>query len=181
MVSGGATLLQAGGGVSVYAQDGGIQAIANCGNVLVQAQDADIALNAQKFLHASASEGEVLVTAPTIRLVADDGSYIRIGNGIEIGTSGDAKVHAAKHDWAGPKTDSVAIPVFGRDPAARQHRFHYEGDTAAVVANLAYRLVMEDGGVVEGTAGRDGQGLRVERGTMQKVAVEIAKSAEDGS
>lgn len=180
-VSGGATLLQAGAGVSVYAQDGGIQAIASCGNVLVQAQDADIALNAQKFLHASASEGEVLVTGPTIRLVADDGSYIRIGNGIEIGTQGDVKLHAAKHDWAGPKTDSFAIPTFGRDPAARQPRFHYEGDTSAVVANLAYRLVMEDGDVVEGTAGRDGQGLRVERGTMQKVAVEIAKSAEDGS
>lgn len=179
-VSGGATLLQAGAGVSVYAQDGGIQAIANCGNVLVQAQDADIALNAQKFLHASASEGEVLITAPTIRLVADDGSYIRIGNGIEMGTQGGVKVHAGKHDWLGPKTDSVAIPAFGRDPAARQPRFHYEGDTAAAVANLAYRLVMEDGDVVEGTAGSDGQGLRVERETMQKVTVEIAKSAEDG-
>ncbi|MGH8052598.1 MAG: type VI secretion system Vgr family protein [Stenotrophomonas sp.] len=178
-VSGGVTLLQAGGGMSLYAQDGGIQAIANRDNVLIQAQDADIALNAQKFLHASASEGEVLITAPTIRLVADDGSYIRIGSGIEIGTQGDVKVHAAKHDWVGPKTESVAIPAFGRDPAARQHRFHYEGDVTAVVNNLAYRLVMEDGDVVEGTAGADGQGERVERETMQKVTVEISTPAED--
>lgn len=177
--SGGTTLLQAGGGMSLYAQDGGIQAIANRGNVLVQAQDADVALNAQKFLHASATEGEVLVTAPTIRLVADDGSYIRIGNGIEIGTQGDVKVHAAKHDWLGPKTDSVAIPAFGRDPAARQHRFHYEGDVNSVVNNLAYRLVLEDGGVVEGTTDTDGQGERVERETMQKVTVEVPNSAED--
>lgn len=177
--SGGTTLLQAGGGMSLYAQDGGIQAIANRGNVLVQAQDADVALNAQKFLHASAAEGEVLVTAPTIRLVADDGSYIRIGNGIEIGTQGDVKVHAAKHDWLGPKTDSVAIPAFGRDPAARQHRFHYEGDVNSVVNNLAYRLVLEDGAKVEGTAAADGLGARVERDAMQKVTVEVSEQAKD--
>ncbi|MCD9088149.1 type VI secretion system Vgr family protein [Stenotrophomonas sp. SY1] len=178
-VSGGVTLLQAGAGVSIYAQDGGIQAIANRGQVLVQTQDADIALNAQKSLHASANEGEVLVTAPTIRLVADDGSYIRIGNGIEIGTQGDVKVHGTKHDWLGPKTDGVTIPAFGHDPAARQYRFHYEGDSDAAVPSLDYRLVLEDGQKVEGTAGADGQSVRVERGTMQKVTVEAFRQTED--
>lgn len=177
--SGGTTLLQAGGGMSLYAQDGGIQAIANRGKVLVQAQDADIAFNAKKFLHASAAEGEVLVTAPAIRLVADDGSYVRIGNGIEIGTQGTVNVHGAKHDWLGPKTESVAIPAFGREPAARQHRFHYEGDTASVVTHLAYRFVMEDGSAIEGTTDADGQGERVERETMQKVVVEVSNTAED--
>ncbi|WP_150705258.1 type VI secretion system Vgr family protein, partial [Pseudomonas fluorescens] len=97
--SGAAMRLQAGKGISAFAQDEGISAIANRGKVLVQAQDDDLVLNAQKNLHLSATEGEVLITAPTIRLVADDGSYIRIGGGIEIGTQGKAIVHASEHDW----------------------------------------------------------------------------------
>ncbi|WP_235811981.1 DUF2345 domain-containing protein, partial [Pseudomonas amygdali] len=40
--------LQAGKGLSAFAQDAGISAIANRGKVLVQAQEDDIALNAQK-------------------------------------------------------------------------------------------------------------------------------------
>ncbi|OLT98634.1 DUF2345 domain-containing protein, partial [Pseudomonas reinekei] len=103
--SGAAMRLQAGKGISAFAQDEGISAIANRGKVLVQAQDDDMVHNAQKNLHLSAAEGEVLITAPTIRLVADDGSYIRIGGGVEIGTQGKAIVHAGEHDWVGPKTD----------------------------------------------------------------------------
>ncbi|RMQ77076.1 DUF2345 domain-containing protein, partial [Pseudomonas viridiflava] len=73
LTSGAAMHLQAGKGLSAFAQDAGISAIANRGKVLVQAQEDDIALNAQKNLHVSAVEGEVVITAPTIRLVADDG------------------------------------------------------------------------------------------------------------
>ena len=57
--------------ISAFAQDEGISAIANRGKVLVQAQEDDIAVNAQKNLHLSAAEGEVVITAATIRLVAD--------------------------------------------------------------------------------------------------------------
>ena len=180
-VSGGVTHLQAGAGMSLYAQDGGIKAIANRGDVIVQAQDADIALNAQKFLHASAGEGEVLITAPTIRLVADDGSYIRIGSGIEIGTQGDVKLHAVKHDWLGPKTDSVTIPAFGRDPAARQHRFHYEGDVSSAVSNIAYKLALSDGSLVEGISTAAGTSERVERDEMQRVVASVSQELLDAA
>ncbi|WP_339495309.1 type VI secretion system Vgr family protein, partial [Pseudomonas sp. EA_35y_Pfl1_P108] len=71
--------LRAGKGISAFAQDEGIKVIANRGKVLMQAQEDDIALNAQKNLQLSAAEGEVVISAPTIRLVADDGSYIKIG------------------------------------------------------------------------------------------------------
>ncbi|MDT3239038.1 DUF2345 domain-containing protein, partial [Pseudomonas syringae group genomosp. 3] len=110
LTSGAALHLQAGKGLSAFAQDAGISAIANRGKVLVQAQEDDIALNAQKNLHVSAVEGEVVITAPTIRLVADDGSYIKIGGGVEIGSQGKVTVHASEHDWIGPKTDSASIP-----------------------------------------------------------------------
>lgn len=179
--SGGATRLQAGAGLSLYSQDGGIQAIANRGKVMLQAQDDDVALNAQKFLHASATEGEVLVTAPCIRLVADDGSYIRIGNGIEIGTQAEVKVHGSSHDWLGPKTDKATLPAFGRDPAARQIHFHYEGDAGASASGVSYRLEMDDGSKVDGVTARSGTSERVARDSMQRLLAAVKPTLLDAT
>lgn len=181
LTSGGVTTLQAGRGMSLYAQDDGICAIANRGKVLLQAQDDDIALNAQSNLHASASEGEVLVTAPTIRFVADDGSYIRIGNGIEIGTQSDVKVHGAKHDWLGPKVENVSVPAFGRSLADQQFLFHYPGHSAdkpMLALGHAYRMTLEDGSEVEGVTTADGLAELVERDSMQRVLVSAIQEYE---
>ncbi len=134
LTSGAAMRLQAGKGIS---------AIANRGKVLVQAQEDDIAVNAQKNLHLSAAEGEVVITAPTIRLVADDGSYIKIGGGVEIGSQGKVIVHASEHDWVGPKADSAQVPAFARDPAAQRLAFHYPGhadDSVRMAVDHAYQI-----------------------------------------
>ncbi|MNQ56800.1 Phage-related baseplate assembly protein [compost metagenome] len=176
LTSGAAMRLQAGKGISAFAQDEGISAIANRGKVRVQAQDDDMVLNAQKNLHLSAAEGEVLVTAPTIRLVADDGSYIRIGGGVEIGTQGKAIVHAGEHDWVGPKTDSAAIPVFGRDGADQRHRLHYEGDPTAIAQGQAYKVALEDGSLVQGITGTDGLTELLQRTDMQFAGLEVFRS-----
>ncbi|WP_371318062.1 type VI secretion system Vgr family protein [Pseudomonas sp. PDM31] len=171
MTSGGAMRLQAGKGISAFAQDDGISAIANRGKVLMQAQEDDMVLNAQQNLHLSAVEGEVVITAPTIRLVADDGSYIRIGGGVEIGTQGKAIVHASEHDWVGPKTDSASVPAFGRDPAAQRLVIHYPGhgdDSARLAAGHAYQIKLEDGSTVQGLTDSSGLTERVERELMHQ-------------
>jgi type VI secretion system secreted protein VgrG len=174
LTSGAAMRLHAGKGISAFAQDEGISAIANRGKVLVQAQDDDMVLNAQKNLHLSAAEGEILITAPTIRLVADDGSYIRIGGGVEIGTQGKAIVHAGEHDWVGPKTDSASVPSFGRDPAAQRLAIHYPGhgdDSARLAVEHAYQIKLEDGGTVQGLTDSSGMTERVEREQMHQAQV----------
>ena len=171
--SGAAMRLQAGKGISAFAQDEGISAIANRGKVLVQAQDDDMVLNAQKNLHLSAVEGELLITAPTIRLVADDGSYIRIGGGVEIGTQGKAIVHAGEHDWVGPKTDSAALPVFGRDGADQRHRLHYEDDPGAIVQGQPYKIALEDGSLVQGITGAEGLTELLQRTEMLLANLEV--------
>jgi type VI secretion system secreted protein VgrG len=176
LTSGAAMRLQAGKGISAFAQDEGISAIANRGKVLVQAQDDDMVLNAQKNLHLSAAEGEILITAPTIRLVADDGSYIRIGSGVEIGTQGKAIVHAGEHDWVGPKTDSAAIPVFGRDGADQRHRLHYEGDPTAIAQGQPYKVALEDGSLVQGITGTDGLTELLQRTGMQLAGLEVFRN-----
>ncbi|WP_055003495.1 type VI secretion system Vgr family protein [Pseudomonas coronafaciens] len=179
LTSGAAMHLQAGKGLSAFAQDAGISAIANRGKVLVQAQEDDIALNAQKNLHVSAVEGEVVITAPTIRLVADDGSYIKIGGGVEIGSQGKVTVHASEHDWIGPKTDSASIPSFGRDPAAQQVTFHYPGHSEAsprAAADHSYEIKLEDGSLVKGMTNADGLTERVEREMMHQAQVSALRS-----
>ncbi len=184
-MSSGATMhLQAGKGISAFAQDAGISAIANRGQVRVQAQDDDISLNAQKNLHASAAEGEIVLTAPVIRLVADDGSYIRIGGGVEIGTSGSAIVHAADHDWVGPKTDSVAMPAFGREPASQRLLFHYPGhadDAARLATEHNYKIDLEDGTRLQGLTDSSGLTQLVERDAMHKARVEALRSREQSA
>ncbi|HEX8588774.1 type VI secretion system Vgr family protein [Pseudomonas sp.] len=117
VTSGQATRINAGQGIALFAEDHGISAIANRGAVRVQAQNADIALTAQQNVQISAQQGEVVISAPSLRFVADDGSYIRIGGGIEMGTQAKVVTHASAYHWVGPKTDraSVAMPPPG-DP-----------------------------------------------------------------
>jgi type VI secretion system secreted protein VgrG len=178
LTSGAALRMNAGKGISAFAQDEGINVIANRGKVLVQAQNDDIVLNALKNLHLSAAEGEMIVTAPTIRLVADDGSYIKIGGGIEMGTQGKAIVHASDHDWVGPKTDRVSLPTFSRDPAAQRLAFHYPGDAEESprrAADHPYQIELEDGSLVQGTTDEAGLTQRVAREFMQQAEVKAAR------
>lgn len=174
LTSGAGTHLHAGKGISAFAQDDGITAIANRGKVLVQAQEDDIALNAQHNLHASATEGEIVLTAPTIRLIASDGSYIKIGNGVELGTPGTMSMYASKRVWAPASSDSMNVPAFGRDPASQRLLLHYPGHSAqepALAAGNAYRLKLEDGSLHGGLTDAEGLTQVVEKQTMQKVEV----------
>ncbi|MNP42595.1 hypothetical protein D3C76_1363730 [compost metagenome] len=179
MTSGAAMRLQAGKGISAFAQDEGISAIANRGKVLVQAQEDDITVNAQKNLHLSAAEGEAVITAPTIRLVADDGSYIKIGGGVEIGSQGKVIVHASEHDWVGPNTDSAPLPAFTRDPAAQRLAFHYPGhadDSVRMAVDHAYQIKLEDGSTVQGLTDASGLTEHVEREAMHQAQVAALRS-----
>jgi type VI secretion system secreted protein VgrG len=108
--------------------------------------------------------------------VADDGSYIRIGGGVEIGTQGKAIVHAGEHDWVGPKTDSAAIPIFGRDGADQRHRLHYEGDPAAIAQGQPYKVVLEDSSLVQGVTGIDGLTELLQRADMQFAGLEVFRN-----
>lgn len=178
MTAGAGMRLQAGQGISAFAQDAGITAIANRGKVLVQAQEDDVVVNAQKNIQLSAAEGEVLVTAPTIRLVADDGSYIRIGGGIEIGTQGKAVIHASTHDWVGPKAAQALVPAFDRDGAQKSVLFHYPGHTEEsprLATGHSYKMTLEDGSVLQGVTDAQGLTEKIEREAMQRVSIDALK------
>jgi type VI secretion system secreted protein VgrG len=113
--------------------------------------------------------------------VADDGSFVRIGGGVEIGTQGKVVVHASEHDWVGPKTDSASVPSFDRDPAAQRFAFHYAGhdDSARLAADHAYQIKLEDGSTLQGLTDSSGLTERVDRERMDQA--QVAAKRDNGS
>ncbi|WP_122890769.1 DUF2345 domain-containing protein, partial [Burkholderia pseudomallei] len=77
----------AGQGMQLFARGAGVQAVAGEGPMLLQAQAGTLTANAQKGVKITTNEHEVFVSAPKIRLVAEDGSYLELGGGITLGTN----------------------------------------------------------------------------------------------
>jgi type VI secretion system secreted protein VgrG len=80
--------LQAGEGLSLYARDGGITAVANAGPLQLQSRGDQIQAHALQGMQFSAENGEIVIAAPMIRLVAADGSFLPIG-GAPVVRDGD--------------------------------------------------------------------------------------------
>lgn len=167
---------RAGQGVDLFTQAGGLSAIANQGKVLVQSQDSDVVVNAQANVQLTAHTSEIILTAPTIRLVAEDGSFVRIGGGVTIGTSAAFQVHAGSHDMQGPSTDQADRPSFGKDGTDQRFQLHYPGHTESaprVAANQKYRITLDDGRVVEGSTDAEGRTETLTDTVMRLAKIEI--------
>ncbi len=107
----------AGQGMQWFARGQGIQAIANEGPLVLQAQADTVAVTAQKGIKIATNENEVLITGKTVCFVAEDGSYIRIGDGrITLGTNGPVELLGASHDWGGPSTLQAKRTEFAKAP-----------------------------------------------------------------
>ncbi|QBH02370.1 type VI secretion system Vgr family protein [Xanthomonas oryzae] len=161
LTSGQATRVHAGQGIALFAQSSGLSAIANQGPVRLQAQADALVANAQTNLQLTANTGEVLLSAPRIRLVAEDGSFLSIGGGgITLGTQGGVELHAASHALLGPSTEQADRPSFGKDGTDQKFQLHYpshSADTPQLAANQPYSITLDDGRVVQGVS--DAQGL----------------------
>ncbi|WP_428942538.1 type VI secretion system Vgr family protein [Xanthomonas oryzae] len=160
LTSGQATRVHAGQGIALFAQSSGLSAIANQGPVRLQAQADALVANAQTNLQLTANTGEVLLSAPRIRLVAEDGSFLSIGGGgITLGTQGGVELHAASHALLGPSTEQVDRPSFGKDGTDQKFQLHYPShgaDTPQLAANQPYSITLDDGRVVQGVSDANG-------------------------
>ncbi|MFL9870620.1 type VI secretion system Vgr family protein [Paraburkholderia megapolitana] len=169
----------AGQGVHVFARGQGIQGIAGEGPVILQAQKDALTANAQKGVSISTNEGEVKVTGPTISLIAEDGSYVKVGGGgITFGTNGAIKLLSASHQWGGPSTEQAAKTPFNNLPTDQRFRVHYPGDTpetAPAAANKPYRITMDDGSIKEGVTDANGLTELVKDDAMRVLKIDILK------
>ncbi|QBG91393.1 type VI secretion system Vgr family protein [Xanthomonas oryzae] len=160
LTSGQSTRVHAGQGIALFAQASGLSAIANQGPVRLQAQADALVANAQTNLQLTANTGEVLLSAPRIRLVAEDGSFLSIGGGgITLGTQGGVELHAASHELLGPSTEQADRPSFGKDGTDQKFQLHYpshSADTPQLAANQPYSITLDDGRVVQGVSDANG-------------------------
>ncbi|BEV13452.1 type VI secretion system tip protein VgrG [Herbaspirillum sp. DW155] len=112
----------AGKGMSLFAQSEDLKLIAHQGELKLQSQHNDTSVAAARNLSLSASDGKVqIIAADEILLATADGSYLRLGGGkIDMGCSGAASIHAAKHHWLDAQTTSGELPTFAKEEVGRK-------------------------------------------------------------
>lgn len=180
LVSGQRFNATAGQGMQLFARGKGIQAVAAEGPMLLQVQNEALSVNAQKGVTISSNENEVLITAPTIRFVAEDGSYIKVGGGVTMGTNGDIKLLSASHQWGGPSTQEIAKASFNSAPTDQRFLLHYQDQSPGagnIAAQQSYRITLDDGRVIEGKSDANGLTDLVKDDAMRILKIDILRPA----
>jgi type VI secretion system secreted protein VgrG len=148
----------AGNGISLFARGGGLSAIAHNGKLVLQSQHDDIAVNSAKDVQVTASDGAITVSAKTILLVAQDGSFLKLGEGSPVlGSKESLKFHAPDFIWDGPETMNAQLPSFKQDGTDLKFepRLYPHLDGGVPAAGLAYKIESAAGG---GAGNTDVQG-----------------------
>ena len=115
--------VNAGQGIRQFAHGGGIHHIAHQGELVLQSQHADTRIESARHITLGAAQ-DARISARSITLVAEDGSFIRIGDGITLGTKGAIKQHAASFPHAGPQTIAAQHVIgFGGIPGVSDEAF----------------------------------------------------------
>lgn len=181
--------LNAGKGISIFAQHGGLHAIAHNGKLLLQSQHDDTDIQTAKNLTLSASEGTATISAKVILLVAEDGSFLKLGDGAPVlGSKQDLKFHAPNFKFDGPETMTAQLPAF--DTAGVDQKFDVRfppgvplenGDQpdGAAVENARLLVELSDGTQADLRSGADGKSELVQRDAMHIADVTLMRAAED--
>lgn len=123
--------VNAGKGVGLFAQGGGFKAIAHQGKLLLQSQGDDTDIDSAKDLKLTAENGTATIAARIILLVAEDGSFLKLGDGPPVmGSKQDLQFHAPDYVFEGPRTMSARYPGFGKDGADQRFGLRYAAGMA---------------------------------------------------
>ena len=167
--------LNAGKGISLFSHHDGIKAIAHHGKFLMQSQHDDTEINAAKNIKFTATDGKIVGMAKEIMLVAEDGSFIKIGGGITLGTSGTIAHKGASFPFSGPATSSTELPTFGSGAPDQKFVLKYgaHSDSASLAPNRAFEITMNDGSIVKGISDAEGKTSLLQRDAMHIAAIRI--------
>ncbi len=172
--------VNAGKGVSLFSHHDGIKAIAHHGKLLLQSQHDDTEINSAKNIKFTSVDGKIVGMAKEIVLIAEDGSYIKIGGGIALGTNGAIAHKAASYPFSGPATMASEKPVFDSGDSNLRFVLKYGANDkggATVAAQRAYEIVMSDGSIVKGVSDAEGKTDLLLRDAMQIADIRVFSSA----
>jgi type VI secretion system secreted protein VgrG len=108
--------VNAGQGIGLFAHHGGLHAIAHFGKLLLQSQHDEAHLDAATNITVTASQGKATIAAKVILLVAEDGSFLRLGDGPPVlGSKSPLQFHSPEFKFEGPESMQAPMPKFGAD------------------------------------------------------------------
>ena len=178
MTAGQRATLNAGKGISVFAQSDGIDVIAHQGKLLMQSQQNETELNAAKDVKFTATEGKIIGVAKEIVLIAEDGSFIKIGGGITLGTNGTITHHGSSFPFQGPSTMAAVLPKFenGQGDLKFQTRYYAHKDGGIPAPDMDVVSSLSDGSDLEERSDADGKTQLIQRDAMHMVAAKAIKN-----
>ncbi|WP_157272110.1 DUF2345 domain-containing protein, partial [Azohydromonas aeria] len=164
----------AGQGIAWFAQHGGISAIAHHGTWLMQSQHGNIEANAAQNIRWTATSGQLVGMARKIMLVAEDGSFVQIGEGgITLGTKGAITHKSASFAQNAPATLGTDLPTFSQGMADQRFVLRYGGHDGPVAAQRRFEIRLSDGSVVTGTSDAEGRTEVLQRDAMHIAHIRI--------
>lgn len=174
--------LNAGKGISLFSHHDGITAIAHNGKLLLQSQHDDTEINAAKNCKFTATEGKITAMAKVIELIAEDGSFIKIGDGgITFGSSTPLRFHAPDFDFDAPTTMATVLPTFGSGGTdlkfVAKYYPHIDGGLPA--ANLAHKIASSAGDNMDGKSDAAGKSSLLKSDAMHIASIDIRDAAQD--
>lgn len=180
--------VNAGKGISLFAHHDGLTGIAHFGKVLLQSQHDDTDINSAKNLTLSATEGVAKISAKVILLVAEDGSFLKLGDGPPvIGSKQSLKFHAPDFLYDGPETMTAGFPSFGQGKADQKLVVRYpsgipldtgERPPGAVVKDAKLNIGLSDGSALQTRSGVDGKSSLLERDAMHMAEIGLVRGGE---
>lgn len=167
--------LNAGQGISLFSHYAGINAIAHQGKFIMQSQHDDTEINSAKNVKVTATDGVVSLMAKEIVLISEDGSFIKIGGGITLGTNGNIKHQAANFPFSGPATMHTEMPTFSSGTPDQKFVLKYAPhiEDSPIAPNRYFEIELNDGSTVKGVSDAMGKTGLLARDAMHIANIRI--------
>ena len=128
------------------------------------------------------------ISAKVILLVAEDGSFLKLGDGPPvIGSKQPLKFHAPDFLYDGPETMTAGFPSFGQGKADQKLVVRYasgipldtgERPPGAVVKDAKLNIGLSDGSALQTRSGVDGKSSLIERDAMHMAEIGLVRGGE---
>lgn len=180
--------VNAGRGISLFAQGGGLTGIAHAGKLLLQSQHDETVINSATNLTLSATDGTATLSAKVILLVAEDGSFLKLGDGPPVfGSKQSLKFHSPDFKFEGPESMAAQLPTFGESRADQKFAVRYargapleDGSRplGGAVKDARLKVLLSDGTDLQARSGADGKSDLIERDAMHMADVDLMLGGE---
>ncbi|KVT28800.1 hypothetical protein WK49_04560 [Burkholderia ubonensis] len=156
--------------LSLFARNQGIKAVAGKGKVEIQAQDGDLEMIAQQLVKLLSVSGRMEIAADQELVLYCGGATIRIkGGNVSIHAPGNVDFKGASFSFAGPVSESYAMPQF-RPSYQAQYVLKNQTDGTPMIRH-AYELKLPSGRTVLGHTNDLGETVPVFTPSAQSVTL----------